>query len=64
MSGYKEEVESAWNAALDQAMNVDVIEDCSVELINKLKAPSEAFDEWYEREVKNPPEGWEDHHAS
>lgn len=62
----KEDLERAWNAAIEHIFDMPAHE-MSYEDHNKyeeLKAPSKAFDEWYERNVVNPPEGWDDHHAT
>lgn len=52
----KEEYRRAWNAAVELTVELDIEGQFSY-------AEAEgSFDEWYERNVANPPEGWDDHH--
>ena len=55
----KELAQRAWNAAVDHCENEpESFEDLPWKY-GHLQAPSSAFDEWWEREVVNPPEGIE-----
>lgn len=57
----KQEYERAWNAALEAIYQEG---DLGYSQITPLLAPSKEFDEWHEREIANPPEGWEDHRGT
>lgn len=50
---FKEDYERAWNAALQHA--AEHLDGYDVGQFEKLVAPSSTFDEWYVREVVDPP---------
>jgi hypothetical protein len=56
----KQEYERAWNASLEN-LSIRYPGLKKFVISGKLNAPGMDFDEWYEREVVNPPEGWDYH---
>lgn len=63
----KDQRKYTWDAAVEWWLSfVDMSylsQDSKKHILFNLEGASEeAFNEWYEREIANPPEGLEDHH--
>lgn len=54
IANHKDELEAAYEAGYEKAQQH--------ENIQPMLGEDNGFDEWYERNIANPPERWDEHH--